>query len=52
MLFVSMQIDQSEAKSAYLRAAKEAERHLQTMRLMVHGGCCSLFYQVKSGNPQ
>ena len=43
---------QREAKSAYLRAAKEAERHLMTDGSDGPGWMLLALYKVKSGSPQ
>jgi serine/threonine protein kinase/tetratricopeptide (TPR) repeat protein len=43
---------QSEAKNAYLRAAKEAERHLLTDAADAPGWMLLALYKVKSGSPQ
>jgi tetratricopeptide (TPR) repeat protein len=43
---------QSEAKNAYLRAAKEAERHLLTDAADAASWMLLALYKVKSGSPQ
>jgi serine/threonine protein kinase/tetratricopeptide (TPR) repeat protein len=44
--------NQKEAKNAYLRAAKEAERHLATDPTNGQGWLLLALYKVKSGSPQ
>jgi tetratricopeptide (TPR) repeat protein len=48
----SLHNHQSEAKSAYLRAAKEAERHLFTDATDGASWMLLALYKVKSGSPQ
>jgi tetratricopeptide (TPR) repeat protein len=43
---------QTEAKNAYLRAAKEAEKHLLTDAADAPGWMLLALYKVKSGSPQ
>jgi tetratricopeptide (TPR) repeat protein len=43
---------QSDAKAAYLRAAKEVQRHLQTDAANGAGWMLLALYQVKAGSPQ
>jgi len=50
--YSSLRNHQSEAKSAYLRAAKEEERHLRTDATDGPGWMLLALYQVKSGNPR
>jgi tetratricopeptide (TPR) repeat protein len=49
--YSSLRNRQSEAKSAYLRAAKVAERHLRTDATDGPSWMLLALYQVKSGNP-
>jgi eukaryotic-like serine/threonine-protein kinase len=50
--YSSLRNRQSEAKSAYLRAAKEAEWHLKTDAADGPSWMLLALYQVKSGNPE
>jgi eukaryotic-like serine/threonine-protein kinase len=50
--YTSLRNHQSEAKSAYLRAAKEAEQHLRTNAADGPTWMLLALYHVKSGNPQ
>jgi tetratricopeptide (TPR) repeat protein len=50
--YSSLRNHQSEAKSAYLRAEKEAKRHLRTDATDGPSWMLLALYQVKSGNPQ
>jgi tetratricopeptide (TPR) repeat protein len=50
--YSSLHNRKSEAQSAYLRAAKEAERHLQTDRSDGPSWMLLALYQVKSGSHQ
>jgi serine/threonine protein kinase/tetratricopeptide (TPR) repeat protein len=50
--YSSLRNRQSEAKNAYLRAAKEAERHLRTNAADGSTWMLLALYQVKSGRPQ
>jgi serine/threonine protein kinase/tetratricopeptide (TPR) repeat protein len=50
--YSSLHNHQSEAKNAYLRAAKEAERHLRTNAADGPTWMLLALYQVKSGNLQ
>jgi tetratricopeptide (TPR) repeat protein/tRNA A-37 threonylcarbamoyl transferase component Bud32 len=50
--YSSLRNRQREAKSAYLRAAKEAERHLRTDAADGPGWMLLALYLVKSGKPQ
>ena len=50
--YSSLPNHQSEAKNAYLRAAKEAERHLLTDPTDAPSWMLLALYKVKSGSPQ
>jgi len=50
--YVSLGNHQSEARKAYLRAAKEAERHLAIDKTNGPGWMLLALYKVKSGSPQ
>ena len=50
--YSSLRNHQSEAKDAYLRAAKEAERHLSTDATDGPSWMLLALYKVKSGSPQ
>jgi serine/threonine protein kinase/tetratricopeptide (TPR) repeat protein len=50
--YVSLRNHQSEAKNAYLRAAKEAERHLSMDPTNGPSWVLLALYKVKSGSPQ
>jgi tetratricopeptide (TPR) repeat protein len=50
--YSSLHNHQGEAKSAYLRAEKEAKRHLRTDATNGPSWMLLALYQVKSGNPQ
>ena len=50
--YFSLRNHQSEAKNAYLRAAKEAERHLATDPTNGPSWMLLALYKVKSGSPQ
>jgi tetratricopeptide (TPR) repeat protein len=50
--YVSLRNHPSEAKNAYLRAAKEAERHLSTDPTNGPSWVLLALYKVKSGSPQ
>ncbi|MGB8537091.1 MAG: protein kinase [Acidobacteriaceae bacterium] len=50
--YVSLGNHQSEARKAYLRAAKEAERHLAIDKTNGPGWMLLALYKVKAGSPQ
>ena len=52
MIAIPVRNHQADAKSAYLRAAQEAERHLVTDPSDGQSWMLLALYQVKSGSPR